>query len=741
MIVTLTPLFSLLLSCFIMMMGFGLIGLLLPVRMGLESMSTDTIGMVLSMYAVGMLFGGLYARVLIIRAGHIRLFAAVAALASISILACSLYTNAWLWAGMRMLMGFCVACTLSAIDSWLSETATKETRGRILAANQVVIMGAFFVGQFLINLSSPADKTLFIVAGMLLSLALIPIVMSRKQGPSVAEVRPMSMISIFRISPLGVVSCFFCGILYAGILNMLPIFASGYGIEGFELSLFMGAAVLGALVLQFPVGYLSDRFDRRTVLFGLLVLTILANIATPFLAGLDVRWPIMIMVAVITGVFVCLYPMSISETFDKVLQSDMVAAMGGLIAIYALGSIIGPYAASVAMKLLGHDALFTFLAVLETFLLGFVIYRMRVREALPVEDQEKFVIHGAGGASSLEIDPRFEYEAPEEALSPEAEAVVKVARENPGTAVKMAIAMAENSPKRAAMLAAALTKVEQVDIARLYAAITEAAPELSVDIAETLAAASPEHTDELVSWLARERPDQLSEIIVAIAEAVPDHSLDIIGSAAESVAGESPDVLLEMAGSYASHLHDNLDEMRPVDRAAAQAEHQAAGLYNRLAEIAPERAADLAYTLAEAMPEAATEVTEAYVHTLMDEPETPEQELTGSDVDGEMIGSEPVAAPAKTPLAKDDEADIAGALTDFINHVTDTMPEQAVEIAAVLVESCPELASDLIERLQAVNQLDSTLASSVDEKPAPDIFADYPYEDGSKSGETVKATK
>lgn len=735
MIVTLLPLFSLLLSCFIMMMGFGLIGLLLPVRMGLESMSTDTIGMVLSMYAVGMLLGGLYARVLIIRAGHIRLFAAVAALASISILACSLDTNPWLWGLMRMLMGFCVACTLAAIDSWLSETATQATRGRILAANQIVIMGAFFVGQFLINLSSPADKTLFIVAGMLLSLALIPIVMSRKVGPSVTAVRSMSMISIFRISPLGVVSCFFCGILYSGMLNMLPIFAGSYGIEGFELSLFMGAAVFGAFILQFPVGYLSDHFDRRTVLFGLLILTILASIATPFLVGLESRWPIMAMVALITGVFACLYPMSISETFDKVLQSDMVAAMGGLIATYALGNIIGPYAASLSMKLFGNDALFIFLAVLEALLLLFVIYRMRVRDALPVEDQEKFVIHGTGGASSLEIDPRFEYQAPEESLSPDAETVVKVAQDNPGTAVKMAIAMAENSPGRAAMLAGALTKVEQVDIARLYAAITEAAPELSVHIAETLAAASPEQTNELVDWLANERPEQLAEIIVAIAAAVPEHSLDIIGSAAETMAENSPEALLDMAGSYASHLHDNLDEMRPVDRAAAQAEHLAADLYNRLAEIAPEQAADLAHTLTEAMPEAATEVTEAYVHTLIDEPEISGQEISTADVDGEMIGTEPMAAPAKAAPTEDEEARIAGALTDFINHVTETMPEQAVEIAAVLVESCPELASDLIERLQEVKELDNTLASSVDEKPAPDIFADYPYEDGTKTTE------
>jgi len=727
MIVTLLPLLSLLLSCFIMMMGFGLTGLLMPVRMGLEAMSTDTIGMVLSMYAVGMLFGGLYARVLILRAGHIRLFAAVAALAATSVLACALNTHPLLWGLMRCLMGFCIACALAAIDSWLSETATQETRGRILAANQIVIMGAYVVGQFLLNLSSPSTATLFIVAAMLLSLALIPMVMSRKSGPSVAEIRPMSMAAIFRLSPLGVVSCFFCGILYSGMLNMLPLFAGSYGIEGFELSLFMGAALFGALILQFPVGYLSDHFDRRTVLFGLLIVTIAASVSSPLLIGLDYRVPIMISVGVITGIFACLYPISISETFDKVLQSDMVAAMGGLIATYALGSIIGPYAASLAMRAFGNDALFSFLAVLETLLLVFVIYRMRVRNALPVEAQEKYVLHGVGGASSLEIDPRFQYQEPEQPLSAEAETVVKVARNNPGAAVTMAIALAENSPAQAAQLAAALTRVEQVDIAKLYAAITEAAPELNRYIAEALASASPEKSNELVAWLARERPEQLTEIVVAIAEAVPEHSMEILGSAAETVAEDAPERLFDMAETYASHLHDHLDEMRPVDRAATHPEHLAAELYARLAEIIPERAADLAYKVAEAMPEAATEVAEAYVHSLIEEPQ---EEDLASDMNSEMLTSrrEGTAKPlAPTP---EDESRIAGALTEFINHVTEAMPDQAVKIAAVLVESRPDLASDLIERLQAVEQLDKTLVSDIEERPPRDIFADYPYEDG-----------
>jgi MFS family permease len=726
-IVTLLPLFSLLLSCFIMMLGFGLIGLLLPVRMGIEGMSTDTIGMVLSMYAVGMLFGGLYSRLLIIRAGHIRMFAAVAALAAISILACGLSTNPWLWGGMRMLMGFCIACAFAAIDSWLSESATAKTRGRILAANQIVIMGAYFIGQFLLNLSSPSSQTLFMVAGMLLALALIPIVMSRKSGPAVADIRSMSMRALFHLSPLGVVACFFCGLLYSGLLNMLPLFATSHGLSGFELSLFMASAIFGAFILQIPVGFLSDHFDRRSVLFVLLLITIGACLLVPLLSALDSRYPLMVAIAITTGIIACIYPMSISETFDKVLQNDMVAAMGGLIAVYALGSIIGPYAASLAMKHFGNDALFQFLATLEILLVIFVIYRMKVRHALPVEAQEKFVMQGVTGSSSIEIDPRFEYHAPEQPLSHEASIAVKVAQNNPAAAVRMAMALAEIAPEEAAQLAAALTQVEDVDIARLYAAITGAAPELSRDIAEALAAASPEGIDELVTWLAHERPEQLSDILVAIAEAVPEHSLDIIGSAAESFAEshaeEAPELLLKVAETYASHLSDGLEDMRPVDRAATYPEHLAADLYNRLVEIVPEHAADLAYKVAEAMPEAATEVAAAYVHSLIDERE----QSAAIEPDDGMIGTQESQedTAAQDEASQETDERVADAFSDYISHSSESMPDQTIDVAAMMVESRPDLASDVIEQLQAVEGFEKRLTSDIADRPQASIFPDY----------------
>jgi len=563
------------------MAGFGLIGILLPVRMGLEGMSTDLIGLILSMYAVGMLLGGLYSRKLIVRVGHIRIFSASAALSAIAILACSLTMNEWVWGAMRMLMGFCIACAFAVIDGWLSDAASDNTRGRILATSQVVVMGALFIGQFLLNLAPPSSQDLFIIAGILLCFALMPLIMSKRAGPVVHDTKGMSFARLLIASPLGVVSCFFGGLLYGAMLNMLPVFAGHYGIEGFKLSLYMASAVLGAFLLQFPVGMLSDRFDRRSVLFGLLICNIIATLAVPFGAHNNWFYLMMITTGIATGIFSCLYPMSISETFDKVQKSEMAAAMGGLLSIYALGSIIGPLSSSIAMKHLGNDALFSFLAIAEVLLLVFVIYRMKSRPALPVEEQESFVMQQPSVVTAhFELDPRIYEDDPDEHLSLEAQVAVTIAESSPAAAVNMVKELASSSPEKAAELCAALAQVEDVDISRLYRSITKIAPDLSLEIAEALTSSAPEQASELVTWLAESHPEKLADIVAELAKHLPQPAFD---NASE-------------------------ETMRPADREAMQ--ESAAELVSHFAEHQPDQAVDIAAAVIEAVPEVASDIVD-----------------------------------------------------------------------------------------------------------------------------------
>ncbi len=560
------------------MLGFGLIGILLPVRMGMEGMSTDTIGLVLSMYAVGMLLGGLYCRNLIIRVGHIRIFSASAALGAISILACSLTMNEWLWGGMRMLMGFCIACAFAVIDGWLSDAASATTRGRILATSQVVIMAALFCGQFLLNLAAPTSQTLFIIAGMLLCLALIPLTMSRQTGPVMHEVHSMSFLQLFKLSPLGVVSGFFGGLLYGAMLNMLPLFAGSYGITGFELTLYMASAILGAFLLQFPVGMLSDRFNRRTVLFYLLLINIAATLIIPFSAHSELLYVMMLTTAISTGIFSCLYPMSISETFDKVQRSEMAAAMGGLLSIYALGSILGPSTSSMIMTHFGDDALFDFLASAEALLLIFVVYRMRVSAPLPVEEQESYVMQPlVTGTPLVELYPYIQQEL-KTPLNLEAQVAITIAESSPAAAVNMVIQIAQTSPEKTAALCAALAQVDEIDVARLFAAITRVAPDLSLEIAKALASNAPDHASELVSWMVEHQPEKLADIVA------------------------------ELASQFPAYVPDKTEPLRPAD---ADAFHESAtDLVTHFAEFQPEQAMEVAAAVVETLPNMASEVVD-----------------------------------------------------------------------------------------------------------------------------------
>jgi len=404
--ISLLPLFV---SCFILLLGNGLVNVLLPVRMELDGVNIDTIGMVLSLYFVGLLLGAIYSLYLIKRAGHIRMFAGCVALGAVSILICSLDPNSLLLGSMKIILGFCNACAFTAMESWLSDSSSKSTRGKVLAVYNAVVLSGLFGGQFFMNVAEPQQATLFVIAGILFCAAVIPVVLSRHLGPVIDEVQPMSLVSLYKISPLGVVTCLISGLIYSSIFNLLPVFAKQYNIVEFQLSLYMGAAILGAFILQFPVGYLSDRFDRRSVILLLLVISALADIIITQLASLHMIPALFFMTAITSGIIACTYPLSISEAFDSLKKSQMVAAMGSMILAFALGGIIGPYTTSIVMKIYGAAALFYFLAAIQLSLAAYVGYRMLVRQSLPVDEQEIFVMQSAEISTPVDFDPRIEH--------------------------------------------------------------------------------------------------------------------------------------------------------------------------------------------------------------------------------------------------------------------------------------------------------------------------------------------
>ncbi len=230
--------------------------------------------------------------------------------------------------------------------------------------------------------------------------------MLRHPGPVVDNVQIMSIKTIFNRSPLGIICCLVSGIIYSALFNLLPVFAKAHAITDFSLSMYMGAAIFGAFILQFPVGYLSDKFDRRTVLLILLVVSGVADFLVIFFAASQSTILLYVATGLTAGIIACTYPMSISETFDKLKQQEMVSAMGCLMLAFAIGGIIGPYTASLLMAWFGHNMLFYFIALIQGALGIFVMIRMSIRQALPVDEQEQFVMQGSAISSVSDLDPR-----------------------------------------------------------------------------------------------------------------------------------------------------------------------------------------------------------------------------------------------------------------------------------------------------------------------------------------------
>lgn len=694
---TFLPLISLFISCFILLLGNGLINILLPVRMGLDGTGTDVIGLIVSLYFSGLLLGALFSINLIKRAGHIRMFAGCVALGAVSILICSLYADSWLWGAMRVVLGFCNACAFTAMESWLSSSATKETRGKVLGVYNCVVLGGLFCGQFFMNLANPQDPTLFVIAGIILCAAMIPLVLSKLPGPVLEDVGTMSLFRLYKTSPLGVVCCLVSGLMYSSLFNLLPVFAADYNIINFDLSLYMGAAITGAFLLQFPVGYLSDRFDRRSVLLCLLIISAVVDVSVSLFASVNILSGVFIGTAITSGIIACTYPLSISEAFDKLRQSDMVAAMGSLIVAFAIGGILGPYAVSIVMSAFGSIALFYFMASIQLLLAGFVVYRMTVRQALPIADQEDFVMQSGGVASVIDFDPRTEYIEAEPELAAEVEMTVAVAETDPGAAVNMAKAVAKNDPAMAVDIAGAIASSQEVDVLRLYEVMKETIPNQILDVTRALVTATPDLGYELVQKLAEWYPDQVVEIAAEIGRTLPELRIEMARVAVEAAPGSATQV----AEYYAEVLAQERDAVRFADRAEDSSEEDAVNIMSQLWQSAPEDALDVAVAMVDGVPETAVSVAEEYMANQCSD-EYEEAHLT--------------TAPHITEDEQSEEE--YQDTVELVSRLAEVAPEQAVDIAAAVVEINPAAASEVVDAISAGHEAtDGEWMNAIDDKP------------------------
>jgi MFS family permease len=380
----------LLLGMGVLMLGAGLQGTLLGVRATLEGFPTPVIGVIMSCYYVGYLLGTFTAPRLVRNVGHIRVFAALAAVASAAILVQGSFVHPIPWAIMRLVSGVCFAGIYVVAESWLNDRASRSNRGTLLAQYMVVLYIGLGSAQFLLIVANPSAPTLFMLVSVLISLAMVPIVVSAHQTPQASVPLKVRYRDLYRNSPLGVVAVTISGMISSTIFAMGPVYArlSGLGTSG--VATFMAVSILSAVLTQYPVGRLSDRMDRRTVIA--IVCTIATLVAVSIVVFNDMPHGLfLVFAALFSGFVLTLYSLAVSHVNDKLEPGQMVAASSALLSLNGTAAAIGPVLAGSLIAAFGPKAYFATLATLTGGLTIYDLWRKTRRSAVPAAQKGPFI--------------------------------------------------------------------------------------------------------------------------------------------------------------------------------------------------------------------------------------------------------------------------------------------------------------------------------------------------------------
>jgi MFS family permease len=387
---TLATTWPLLLGMGVLMLGAGLQSTLLGLRATLEGFPTLVTGIIMSGYYVGYVLGTMIAPPLLRQVGHIRVFATLAAIASAAILVHGCFVNPVTWGAMRLVSGVCFAGIYVVAESWLNDRASRANRGRLFAIYMLILYVGLGAAQFLLVVSNPLTATPFMLVSVLISLAMVPIVVSAQQLPERAVPRTVRLPDLYRNSPLGVVGVTVSGLISAIIFSMGPVYARLSGLETTGVATFMAVSILAAVVTQYPVGRMSDRVDRRTVIAGVCALATIV-------AGSIVAFPKMphgaflTLAALFSGFALTLYSLSVSHVNDKLEPEQMVAASSALLLLNGSAAAIGPMLAGSLITAFGPAAYFATLAGLTGALAVYDLWRKSRRRPVPPSQKGPFI--------------------------------------------------------------------------------------------------------------------------------------------------------------------------------------------------------------------------------------------------------------------------------------------------------------------------------------------------------------
>lgn len=389
MIAVVSQSWALLLGIMLLMVGNGLQGSLLGVRGALEGFSTLELSVIMSGYFMGFLGGSRLAPEMIRRVGHVRVFAALGSFISATLILFPAITDPWAWVVLRIGLGLCFSGVYVTAESWLNSASSNETRGQTLSLYLIVQMVGIVTAQGLLALGDPSGFILFIVPSVLVSISFAPILLSISPTPAFETTKPMSLRALFIYSPLGCIGIFLLGGVFSAQFGMAAVYGTEAGLSVAQISIFIAAIYVGAMLLQYPIGWLSDRLDRRLLIMAVSLLGGVAALAGVVLGN---HFTILLGVAfVVGGTSNPLYSLLIAHTNDFLEADDMAAASGGLIFINGVGAIAGPVVTGWLMSSAGPEGFWGFVGVLMLAIAGYAAYRMTQRAAPAVETTGSYV--------------------------------------------------------------------------------------------------------------------------------------------------------------------------------------------------------------------------------------------------------------------------------------------------------------------------------------------------------------
>ncbi len=397
-----TSAWALLLGMGLLQIGNGMQGTLLGIRGEIEGFSTFEMSIVISAYFAGFLGGSRMAPGMIRRVGHVRVFAALASLISAVMILYPTVTDPWVWTAGRVLIGFCFSAVYVTAESWLNHAASNESRGQALSAYMIVQTAGIVIAQGLLLTADPSGYVLFVIPSILVSIAVTPILLSISPTPAFDRTQPTSLKDLLSFSPLGFVGMFLLGGVFAAQFGMSAVYGTRAGLSVAEISTFVSMFFIGALVLQFPIGWVSDRMDRRVVIISV---SIIGGAGTLLGALFGHIFPALLVSAfVMGGASNPLYSLLIAHTNDFLDPDQMAGASGGLIFVNGLGAIAGPLITGSAMDIVGPAGFFWFCLTLFAALALYGLYRATQRESLSAEETSSYVaISPVAGAMAVEV--------------------------------------------------------------------------------------------------------------------------------------------------------------------------------------------------------------------------------------------------------------------------------------------------------------------------------------------------